>query len=208
MKFGLIGFKVGMISIFNKKGVLIPITLIKIPFNYISFFYYNFKKIFLKTSCFYKKKLFNEKIFLNKFFKYKKYKNSFYKFFIINKFILNKFIKKSIIPLNIFYINQKINIKSNSLGKGFSGVIKKHNFKSGTASHGNSKSHRSHGSVGMCQDPGRVFLGKKMAGNLGNNNVSIKNLKIKNIDFNNNLIYLKGSIPGFNNCKVFLYYNF
>ena len=95
-----------------------------------------------------------------------------------------------------FIVGQFVDVTSNSIGKGFAGGMKRHNFSGNRATHGVSISHRSHGSTGQCQDPGKVFKGKKMAGRLGNKKVTIQNLKILNIDTENNLIILKGAVPG------------
>ena len=95
-----------------------------------------------------------------------------------------------------FMVGQFVDVTSNSIGKGFAGGMKRHNFAGNRATHGVSISHRSHGSTGQCQDPGKVFKGKKMAGRLGNKKVTIQNLKILNIDNLNNLIILKGAVPG------------
>ena len=95
-----------------------------------------------------------------------------------------------------FMVGQFVDVTSNSIGKGFAGGMKRHNFSGNRATHGVSISHRSHGSTGQCQDPGKVFKGKKMAGRLGNKKVTIQNLKILNIDTENNLIILKGAVPG------------
>ena len=93
---------------------------------------------------------------------------------------------------------------SKSKGKGFAGTIKRHNFKGKDATHGNSISHRTPGSTGQCQFPGRVFKGKKMAGQMGNTYVTKKNLKIVQIDEEKRLMMVKGSIPGFNGREVFI----
>ena len=103
-----------------------------------------------------------------------------------------------------FKIDQFIDASSISIGKGFAGVMKRHNFGGLRASHGVSISHRSHGSTGQNQDPGRVFKGKKMAGRMGNKKVTKQNLKIIEIDTNNNLLIVKGSIPGKKNSVIFL----
>ena len=95
-----------------------------------------------------------------------------------------------------FIVGQFVDVTSNSIGKGFAGGMKRHNFSGNRATHGVSISHRSHGSTGQCQDPGKVFKGKKMAGRLGNKKTTIQNLKILNIDTENNLIILKGAVPG------------
>ncbi len=95
-----------------------------------------------------------------------------------------------------FMEGQFVDVTSNSKGKGFAGGMKRHNFSGNRATHGVSISHRSHGSTGQCQDPGKVFKGKKMAGRLGNVRVTIQNLKILKVDFENNLLLVKGAIPG------------
>ena len=105
---------------------------------------------------------------------------------------------------NHFKVNQFIDASSISIGKGFAGVMKRHNFGGLRASHGVSISHRSHGSTGQNQDPGRVFKGKKMAGRMGSRRVTKQNLKIVEIDNNNNLLIVKGSIPGKKNSIIYL----
>ena len=103
-----------------------------------------------------------------------------------------------------FKVDQFIDASSISIGKGFAGVIKRHNFGGLRASHGVSISHRSHGSTGQNQDPGRVFKGKKMAGRMGNKKVTKQNLRVIDIDNANNLLIVKGSIPGKKNSIIFL----
>ncbi|SVA92571.1 uncharacterized protein METZ01_LOCUS145425, partial [marine metagenome] len=83
-------------------------------------------------------------------------------------------------------------------GKGYAGVIKRHNFKMQDATHGNSLSHRAHGSVGQCQTPGRVWKGKRMSGHMGNETKTIQSLELMGADIENNLLYVKGAVPGFN----------
>ena len=103
-----------------------------------------------------------------------------------------------------FKVDQFVDASSISIGKGFAGVMKRHNFGGLRASHGVSISHRSHGSTGQNQDPGRVFKGKKMAGRMGNKKVTKQNLKVINVDSENNLLMIKGSIPGKKNSIVYL----
>ena len=98
--------------------------------------------------------------------------------------------------VNHFKVDQFVDASSISIGKGFAGVMKRHNFGGLRASHGVSISHRSHGSTGQNQDPGRVFKGKKMAGRMGNKKVTKQNLKIIDIDLEKNLLIIKGSVPG------------
>uniref|UniRef100_A0A8D8SIL8 Large ribosomal subunit protein uL3c n=2 Tax=Cacopsylla melanoneura TaxID=428564 RepID=A0A8D8SIL8_9HEMI len=100
------------------------------------------------------------------------------------------------IDLNIFSENQFIDITGISKGKGFSGTVKRWNFNTQDSTHGNSLSHRVPGSIGQNQTPGKVFKGKKMAGHLGNQRVTVQNLKIIKIDIIKKLLLIKGSIPG------------
>ena len=106
--------------------------------------------------------------------------------------------------VDYFKVDQFIDASSSSIGKGFAGVMKRHNFGGLRASHGVSISHRSHGSTGQNQDPGRVFKGKKMAGRMGNKKVTKQNLRIIEIDNQNSLLIVKGSIPGKKNSLVYL----
>ncbi len=103
-----------------------------------------------------------------------------------------------------FKVDQFIDASSYSIGKGFAGVMKRHNFGGLRASHGVSISHRSHGSTGQNQDPGRVFKGKKMAGRMGHTKVTKQNLKIIEVDNVNNILIVKGSVPGKKNSIIFL----
>ena len=100
------------------------------------------------------------------------------------------------ISVNNFIEGQFVDVSSNSIGKGFAGGMKRHNFAGNRATHGVSISHRSHGSTGQCQDPGKVFKGKKMAGRLGNKKVTVQNLKVLKIDSDNNILLVKGAVPG------------
>ena len=106
--------------------------------------------------------------------------------------------------LELFKDKKFLDVRSRTIGKGFAGVMKRWNFGGLRASHGVSVSHRSHGSTGQRQDPGKVFKGKKMAGHMGDRLRTMLNLEIVKSDLENNLIYLKGSIPGSKNSTVFL----
>ena len=104
--------------------------------------------------------------------------------------------------LEIFKEIKFVDVKSKTIGKGFAGAMKRHNFRGLRATHGVSISHRSHGSTGQRQDPGKVFKNKKMAGHMGDKNRTIQNIEIIKSDLVNNLLYLKGSIPGSKNSSV------
>jgi large subunit ribosomal protein L3 len=95
-----------------------------------------------------------------------------------------------------YFPGQYVDVSGTSIGKGFAGVMKRHNFGGLRASHGVSVSHRSHGSVGQCQDPGRIFKGKKMAGHMGTTRVTTQNLQVVRIDTDRGLVMVKGAVPG------------
>lgn len=100
------------------------------------------------------------------------------------------------VPATVFAVGQKVDVQGTSIGKGFAGTIKRHNFKSQRASHGNSRSHNVPGSIGMAQDPGRVFPGKRMTGHLGDDLVTTQNLDVIRVDEARQLLMIKGAIPG------------
>lgn len=100
------------------------------------------------------------------------------------------------ITVEIFQAGQLVDVTGTSQGKGYAGTIKRHHFKSGRASHGNSKSHNVPGSIGMAQDPGRVFPGKRMTGHLGAVRRTVQNLEIVRVDRERNLLLIKGAVPG------------
>ena len=104
--------------------------------------------------------------------------------------------------VNLFTSGQFVDVTAVSKGKGFSGNIKRHNFRSQRASHGNSLSHRAPGSIGQCQDPGRVFKGKKMPGRLGGKSVTTQNLVVIRVDEGKKLLLIKGAVPGAVNARV------
>lgn len=107
-----------------------------------------------------------------------------------------------VINVTNFVAGQYVDVSSNSIGKGFAGGMKRHNFAGNRATHGVSISHRSHGSTGQCQDPGKVFKGKKMAGRLGNKKITTHNLLILKVDKENSLLVVKGAVPGHKGCMV------
>lgn len=100
------------------------------------------------------------------------------------------------IKADIFEAGQMVDVTGTSKGKGFAGVVKRHNFRTQDASHGNSLSHRAPGSIGQCQTPGRVFKGKKMAGQMGDVRKTIQNLEVVRVDVERNLLLIKGAVPG------------
>lgn len=106
------------------------------------------------------------------------------------------------LPVSIFEVGQKVDVQGTSIGKGYAGTIKRHNFGSQRTSHGNSRSHRVPGSIGMAQDPGRIFPGKKMTGQMGDETVTVQNLDIVRIDEVRELLMVRGAVPGAKNGLV------
>jgi len=106
------------------------------------------------------------------------------------------------LPLELFEAGQKIDVCGRSIGKGFAGVIKRYNFQMQDATHGNSLSHRAPGSIGQCQTPGRVIKGKKMAGHMGNRQVTTQNLEVVRVDVEKAIVLIKGAIPGAKNGDI------
>jgi large subunit ribosomal protein L3 len=100
------------------------------------------------------------------------------------------------IKVDLFAEGQMVDVTGTSKGKGFQGGVKRHNFQMQDATHGNSLSHRAPGSIGQCQTPGRVWKGKKMAGQMGNERSTTQSLKIVRVDLENNLLLIKGALPG------------
>jgi large subunit ribosomal protein L3 len=110
----------------------------------------------------------------------------------------------AVIGVDLFAVGQKIDVQGVSIGKGYAGTIKRYNFSSGRATHGNSRSHNVPGSIGMAQDPGRVFPGKRMTGHMGDDTVTVQNLEIARIDAERSLLLVKGAVPGAKGGKVFV----
>jgi large subunit ribosomal protein L3 len=113
-----------------------------------------------------------------------------------------KYAAGAVVPAALFAAGQKVDVQGTSIGKGFAGTIKRHNFSSQRASHGNSRSHNVPGSISMAQDPGRVFPGKKMTGHLGDVTVSVQNLDIVRVDEARSLLLVRGAVPGSKNGHV------
>ncbi|WMW81201.1 50S ribosomal protein L3 [Undibacterium cyanobacteriorum] len=107
-----------------------------------------------------------------------------------------------VVPVGLFEAGQKVDVQGVTIGKGYAGTIKRHNFASGRQTHGNSRSHNVPGSIGMAQDPGRVFPGKRMTGHMGDVNRTVQNLVIARVDADRQLLLVKGAVPGAKNGQV------
>jgi large subunit ribosomal protein L3 len=110
-----------------------------------------------------------------------------------------------VVPVSLFEVGQKVDVQGTSIGKGYAGTIKRYNFASGRQTHGNSRSHNVPGSIGMAQDPGRVFPGKRMTGHMGDVTVTTQNLEIARIDAERQLLLVKGAVPGAKNGQVVVF---
>ena len=108
----------------------------------------------------------------------------------------------TVVPVGLFEVGQLVDVQGTSIGKGFMGTIKRHNFSSQRASHGNSRSHNVPGSISMAQDPGRVFPGKRMSGHQGDETVTVQNLDVVRVDAERSLLLVRGAIPGSKNGHV------
>ena len=199
---GLIGKKVGMTREFYKTGQSVPVTVLKLEkariIDVIDESKRGYKAVQIGFGTLKMSKITKamKGYFLKKNTEPKKKLKEFKVANTENYKPGNEF------GLEIFKDVKFVDIKSKTIGKGFAGVIKRHNFAGLGATHGVSVSHRSHGSTGQRQDPGKVFKGKKMAGHMGNKLRTMQNLEIIKSDIDNNLLYVKGSIPGAKNSEV------
>ncbi len=198
----LIGKKIGMTREFYKTGQLVPVTVLKMEKARVIQVIDNEKRGYNAVQLGYGK-IKNSK--LTKAMKgYFAKKNTEAKK-ILKEFRVEKtetFKEGNEFGLEIFKDIKFVDTKSKTIGKGFAGAMKRHNFGGLRATHGVSVSHRSHGSTGQRQDPGKVFKGKKMAGHMGDKLRTMQNIEIIKTDIENELLYLKGSIPGAKNSEV------
>ena len=199
---GLIGKKIGMTREFYKSGQSVPVTAVKIDkgriiqliskdqrgYNAIQVGFGKIKnsKLSKQMKGFFSKKNTEPKKILKEF--------------RVSK--LDNYKEGNELGLEIFKDAKFVDVRSKTIGKGFAGAMKRHNFGGLRASHGVSISHRAHGSTGQNQDPGKVFKGKKMAGHMGSKMRTKQNIEIIKTDLENDIMYLKGSIPGSRNTEV------
>ena len=201
---GLIGTKIGNSSFYDDTGRSLPVTILKIDECIVSEIKtiekHGYSSVQLAS--------------INGKKEIKKVNKPQQKIFADLKINPKKIIKEfrvdqdnildigSTLDVSHFKTDQFVDVTSVSIGKGFAGAMKRHNFGGLRASHGVSISHRSHGSTGQNQDPGRVFKGKKMAGHMGATKVTIQNLRVVEVDIENNLLIIKGSVPGKKNSII------
>ena len=200
----LIGKKIGMTREFYKTGQSIPVTVVKMQKGRVIEVISNDKRGYKAVQIGFGKikssKL--SKAMKGYFAKKNTEPKKRLKEFRVEN--LDNFKEGNELGLEIFKDVKFVDIRSTTIGKGFAGVMKRHNFAGLRASHGVSVSHRAHGSTGQNQDPGKVFKNKKMAGHMGNKLRTMQNIEIIKADDENNLLYLKGSIPGSKNTEVII----
>ena len=204
MTVGLIGKKIGMTREFFDTGMSVPVTVLSIEKGRIIDVITKEKRGYDAIRVGFGK-IKNSKLT-------KQMKGVFAKKSTEPKKILKEFRVSNVneykegneIGLELFKDQKFVDVTAKTIGKGFAGVMKRHNFSGLRASHGVSVSHRSHGSTGQNQDPGKVFKGKKMAGHMGDKKRKVQNLEIIKSDLENSLIYLKGSVPGSKNSLVLI----
>ena len=201
MSLGLVGRKVGMTRVFDEQGASVPVTVLEMTANRVT-------QVKTKATDGYEA--------VQVAFGSKKANR-------VNKAEAGHFAKAGVeagagliefaieagelkagdvIEVSMFEAGQLVDITGTSKGKGFAGTIKRHNFDSQRTSHGNSRSHRVPGSIGQAQDPGRVFKGKRMAGQYGNTKSTVQNLVVVRVDAERNLLLVKGAVPGAINSDV------
>ena len=200
----LIGKKIGMSRQFYKTGQSVPVTVLKMEkgrvIELIDMEKRGYKAIQVGFGKIKSSKL--SKAMKGYFSKKNTEPKRILKEFRVND--LENYKEGNEFGLEIFKDIKFVDVKSKTIGKGFAGAMKRHNFSGLRASHGVSVSHRAHGSTGQNQDPGKVFKGKKMAGHMGDKIRTIQNIEIIKTDSENNLVYLKGSIPGSKNTEVLI----
>ncbi len=203
-RLGLLGRKVGMMRIFTDDGDAVPVTVIDVSNNRVTQVktvetdgYAGVQVAFgtrkasrvLKPQAGHLAKAGVEA-------------GSILKEFRVTAEIAAEYKPGTVVPVGLFEVGQLVDVQGTSIGKGFMGTIKRHNFSSQRASHGNSRSHNVPGSISMAQDPGRVFPGKRMSGHMGDETVTVQNLDIIRVDAERSLLLVRGAVPGSKNGHV------
>ncbi len=204
MSLGLIGRKVGMMRIFTDDGDSIPVTVVDVSNNRVA----QIKTpdtdgyTAVQVAFGHRRASRVNKASAGHFAKAGVEAGTILKEFRIDATKAAEMKAGDVVAASLFEVGQMIDVQGVSIGKGYAGVIKRHNFKSGRATHGNSLSHNVPGSIGMNQDPGRVFPGKRMTGHMGDVTRTVQNLEIARIDADRQLLLVKGAVPGAKNGQV------
>ena len=198
MSLGLVGRKIGMTRIFTDDGSSLPVTVLDVSNNRVTQIKtaptdgYSAVQVAFGT----RRASRVTKAAAGHFAKAGVEAGSILKEFTASPEQLASLTVGGGVGIDLFQVGQKVDVTGVTIGKGYAGTIKRHHFKSGRATHGNSKSHNVPGSIGMAQDPGRVFPGKRMTGHLGDVQRTVQNLQIVRIDAERQLILVRGAVPG------------
>ena len=198
MSLGLVGRKIGMTRIFTDDGSSLPVTVLDVSNNRItqcksvSTDGYNSVQVAFGV----RRATRVTKAAAGHYAKAGVEAGSVLKEFTVTSDQVSSMKTGANLGVDMFQVGQKVDVTGITIGKGYAGTIKRHHFKSGRATHGNSKSHNVPGSIGMAQDPGRVFPGKRMTGHLGDVQRTVQNLKIVRIDADRQLLLVMGAVPG------------
>jgi len=198
LSIGLIGKKSGMSRLFLEDGESVPVTAVSVCGNFIADIKTKEKNGYNALVVSKTEKSNNLNKSQKEFFKKVNLEPGSLAEFRLDDNNDSSFEIGSHLTADLFEVGQYVDVTGTSKGKGYAGVIKRHNFKMQDATHGNSLAHRAHGSIGQCQTPGRVWKGKKMSGHMGHETKTIQNLELMGADVQNNLLYVKGAVPGFN----------
>jgi large subunit ribosomal protein L3 len=203
-KLGLLGRKVGMMRIFTDDGDAVPVTVLDVSNNRVT----QIKTVetdgYAAVQVAYgtRKASRVTKPEAGHLAKAGVEAGTVLKEFRVTAEIAAEYKPGTVVPASLFEAGQMVDVQGTSIGKGFTGTIKRHNFGSQRASHGNSRSHNVPGSISMAQDPGRVFPGKRMSGHMGDETVTVQNLDVVRVDEARSLLLVRGAVPGAKNGHV------
>ncbi len=203
-RLGLLGRKVGMMRVYTDDGDAIPVTVLDVSNNRVSQVKTTETDGYNAIQVVYGERKASRvsKPAAGHLAKAGVVAGELMREFRVSAALLSEYKAGGEVGIGVFAVGQKVDVQGTSIGKGFAGTIKRHNFRSQRASHGNSRSHRVPGSISMAQDPGRVFPGKKMSGQLGNITTTTQNLDIVRIDEARQLLLVRGAVPGSKNGHV------
>lgn len=204
MTLGLVGRKIGMTRVFDEQGASVPVTVLEMTPNRVTQLKSEDTDGYTAVQVTFGQKKANRvsKAEAGHFAKAGVEAGRGLVEFAVSAEKLAELQAGGEVTVALFEAGQLVDVTGTSKGKGFSGTIKRHNFDSQRTSHGNSRSHRVPGSIGMAQDPGRVFPGQRMAGQYGNTRSTVQNLQIVRVDAERNLLLIKGAVPGAVNSDV------
>ena len=204
MSLGLVGRKVGMMRIFTDDGNSVPVTVLDVSNNRVTQIKTPGTDGYSAVQVAFGQRRASRvnKASAGHHAKAGVEAGSILKEFRVDSVKASEMKSGDVVAANLFEVGQKVDVQGVTIGKGYAGVIKRYHFSSGRATHGNSRSHNVPGSIGMAQDPGRVFPGKRMTGHLGDVTRTVQNLEIARIDAERQLLLVKGAIPGAKNGQV------